>query len=109
MRRKHTWIAIGLKEDVNVEVMEEGDPKLSGADAFAQLREKTGDEPRMIILDYENKLYFIYKCYDSLGVKAKMTLATAKTQIRNMFDGITKDVDIREASEFTEAYFKDRR
>merc|ERR1712119_57447 len=105
----HPWIAIGLREDVNIEVMETGDKGLSSADAWAQLVEKTGTEPRMIIMDYENKLYFIYKCYDNLGVKAKMTLAAAKTQCRNMFDGIAKDIDIREESEFNEAYFEDRR
>lgn len=109
MKRANTWIAIGLRDDVNIEVCETGDKGLNGADSWAQLVEKTGTEPRMIIMDYDNKLYFIYKCYDNLGVKAKMTLAAAKTQVRNMFDGINKDIDIREADEFCESYFKDRR
>merc|ERR1712007_50701 len=108
MKRKHQWIAIGIENDTELKVLEEGDAKIDGATAWAQLQERTEDKPRMIILDYDNKLYFIYKCYDSLPVKVKMPMAAAKTQIRNMFDGISKDYEAHEPEEFTEKAFKTR-
>ena len=107
MRRKNQWIAIGIENDVNLKVLEEGDAKIDGATAWAQMRERTGQSARILILDYNNKLYFIYKCFDTLPVKEKMTMAAAKTQIRNMFDGV-KDYECHEDDEFTEAAFKKR-
>jgi len=109
LKREYPWMFVGLNEAKDtIQVLKTGTKGQSGTDAWGDLVAQSGDTAGIVIFDHNNKLYFIYKCYDSLLVKDKMACAAMKSQIRNYFDGVSKDVSITEAGEFTLKYFQGR-
>jgi hypothetical protein len=108
LKRAHAWMFVCLNEEKDTVIVHStGEKGQKGQEAWDAMAE-TGDAPGIFIFDHANKLYKIYKCYDSLPVKAKMPIAAMNAQIKTHFDGTQKEINITEASEFTLKYFESR-
>merc|ERR1712023_413950 len=73
LKRAHPWMFVALNDDHTEVVVHSTGNKGDAEEAwFADLAEKTGQKPGIIIIDHNNKLWKFYKCFDSLPVKEKM-------------------------------------
>ena len=98
MKRKYSWFSVYLDESKgNIVVMEKGDPTKDNDKMWEGLSAIPHAEPRLIVIDYNNKLHLISKCYDDdTPTKDKMLFATVLTQMKTTFDGVNKNINIRE-------------
>jgi len=98
LKHMHQWCTAAITDNNTVvRIDKKGEKGSSIADLKAALPD---NEVRYILLDHNNKLWFIMWCPENLGVKQKMVAASTRLQVKGVFGGCKADSDVREASDW---------
>merc|ERR1712021_173811 len=109
MKRAHPWMFATLNEEKDTVIIgATGEKGTSFPEAWEQMRVASGEKPGVFILDHDNKLFRVIKCYDDMAVKEKMAHAVMSKQIQSVFDGCSTEVYARDDSDFTWKHFSSK-